>query len=165
MGTYSPGTAEAPSGPGGSAVVRADVGDSTVVAAALEPRQKPIKSDKGSKNIQKSSRRRITSTTLGNMFLDCEWVMDCSLSFLQKQLRILEAQQDISPNTRSQWLKAALHSTGKPAHRKSIQQCLRRLENLKKQPKYPAFFPLEPLVQLAFGTTSNTLTLLDKLLL
>ena len=77
----------------------------------------------------------------------------------------MEGCHDIPTKTRQKWLTEAIKTTTKPTYHRLIQQAIRRLANVGKQAKYPFFYSVQPLVNLAFASDQNALPLVDRLLL
>jgi len=82
---------------------------------------------------------------------------------LQAALRTLETEHDVPARLRMEWLSDALANIEDPRLRVLAKAGLKRLKKSTKRPKHDVLYDLEPLVQLAFGTTP--LPQVDRLIL
>ena len=70
-------------------------------------------------------------------------------------LRLLELQTDIPPAVRVHWLLGALNMASTPAAKKHVKEAMKRVQQQARQPKYPLFYSIEPLVKWAFQKTET----------
>ena len=89
----------------------------------------------------------------------------------RSKLRTLECQQDIPTRQRLTWVRDALAVQEDPRTRAILRQGIKRLDRCGKSARYPMFYSLQPLLDMAFGgisATSDTTNMgkhLDTLLL
>jgi hypothetical protein len=92
-------------------------------------------------------RRAAAPTTLGNPF---HGAAGMTHSDLIRNLRLLEIQTDIPPPVRVHWLMSILPLASSKRDKMHVNQCIKRISQQAKQPKYPLFYSIHPLVEWAF---------------
>ena len=125
-------------------------------------------------NVSKSRRKFVPTTTLGNPFHHHPRLTTAQL---KQTLRTLETQNDISHKQRVQWVIQAKAFYPNPDQQIALTQCVKRLQKAQHKPKYPIFFNIDPILQLAFPKNESidshtqmnqdmsTIPLVDKLIL
>ena len=101
----------------------------------------------GGKHIHRPRGKQDAPTTLGNPLHHHPRL---STNKLKSTLRQLECQQDIPISWRINWVQDATPHYTEPKQKVAITQCIKRLRRSGKQPKYPVFYNIQPLVKLAF---------------
>ena len=150
MGNHSPSFEQTENRQGEGHGMSATLGVSTLVEDTFGDDDLQSSDYQGTPDFSGSRRGHLTSTTLGNPFGYCSGVNSWKLSRLADTLRLLESLHDVPPKLRISWLQDTLTQTTLPRHRTALTQCMGRLSSKKAKPKYPQFYDVQPILDLAF---------------
>ena len=98
-------------------------------------------------NLQRPRRQGYAPTTLGNPFHGSARL---TYNQLKAKLRNLECQNDNPAKLRISWIQGQKHIYNNPKMQTEMNQAIKRIERTRHKAKYPIFYDINPLLQLAF---------------
>ena len=153
LGAHSTGPQEAEGREGGSLGMPTSLAVGTLVGDISEHDDRSPNRVQRTAVVHKSRRAKRAPTSMGNPFHYGERLTSGQA---RSKLRTLECQQDIPTRQRLTWVRDALAVQEDPRTRAILRQGIKRLDRCGKSARYPMFYSLQPLLDMAFGGMSAT---------